>query len=92
MKKRGDRMTNEEAKEILAKARDEEDVVFDFPKFSEALTIGIRAIEKQMPKKPDDIVFNKICGWVKGKCPVCGFVVFKPYGCQKCLNAMDWSE
>lgn len=63
-----------------------------------AIDVAIRALEKQIPKKPVDI---EVIGTYKdgeiiaiGKCPVCfehiGSATSKN-GCCNCLQALDWS-
>lgn len=60
----------------------------------EALEMAIEALEKQIPKKP-------VGKYTSYKCPVCGRRVRSGKGsssrgidhyCQKCGQAIDWSE
>lgn len=50
--------------------------------------IAIEALEKQIPKKPNDYD-----GEIKvGFCPDCDNVVTDNYYCEHCGQALDWSE
>ena len=58
-----------------------------------ALSDAIKALEKQIPKKPIKDQFSHEC------CPCCGWIVYKDeYGgrylphCENCGQAIDWSD
>ena len=78
-------MTESEAKVIL-----ESEYKFhgECSVFGEALTIAIKALEKQIPKKPkiDDRYVMYIC-------PCCNdFIKVSHNCCQNCGQAIDWSD
>ena len=58
---------------------------------AEPLRLAIKALEKQMPKKP-------VYGTANIKCPNCGatllyyFYSFKIDYCDECGQRLDWSE
>lgn len=57
----------------------------------EVIKIAIKALERQIPKKPvNQQGFPRF-----GYCPNCEKTVTKSrdyVGCSKCLQALDWSE
>lgn len=62
---------------------------------NEALNMAIKALEKQMPKKPTEI--NDECGYFE--CPTCGDLIyaegarFKEHKyCLSCGRKLDWSD
>ena len=62
---------------------------------NEACNIGIKAIEKQIPKKPIQ-KYKHIKEYMY--CPVCDeyianrYAEYKPPFCEHCGQALDWSE
>ena len=59
----------------------------DETKQDEAISIALKAIAKQIPKKPN---MPLDAYWV---CPVCGKKVEYPYEhCKRCGQAIDWEE
>ena len=72
------------------------------PLITEALYMAIIALEKQMPKKPIEIINDNECqigariipkGTVAQKCPVCDSFTSRSCNyCQKCGQALDWSD
>lgn len=80
-------MTESEAKIIL-----EAEIVHhaECSIFAEALGMAIKALEKQIPKKPLQKSYM-----VKGAvvCPICEFVVLKADGyCSHCGQKLDWGD
>ena len=56
--------------------------------FVEEIEMGIQALEKQIPKKPD-IPWDT----QRVQCPVCqGSFIGKPNYCSECGQKIDWSE
>lgn len=59
-----------------------------------AYDMAIKALEKQIPKKPvtekDKVTFGIVCG----RCPECDSAVYSTTNlyCHKCGQALDWSE
>ena len=91
-------MTNEEAIEKLkANIEADENVMKlfglknrpDFKLDILALESAINALEKQIPKRPKDVVFSPFAG----KCISCGELVtaYDKY-CHNCGQRLDWSE
>ena len=89
-------MTNREAFEILS--------VFDFEKISisgkakdvaeytEAISIAVDALEKQVPQKPLHR-YKRLGFVVEGCCPVCEVSVLpEQVFCAQCGQAIDWSK
>ena len=80
----------------------------DGTKQDEALGVALKALEKQMPKKPKRIVTCKeIDGNFQEVCPSCGWVMFERVTtenasqpivyrilkfCQSCGQRIDWGE
>lgn len=66
----------------------------DSDAYYEAVDIAISALEKQMPKKLQNI--HRFRGREKcvGTCPTCGCVCCSDYGdyCGGCGQAIDWTE
>lgn len=57
---------------------------------TEALEIGVNAIEKQIPKKA--IGVKKYPNAINGKCPICERKMIKTYYCPTCGQRIDWSN
>ena len=94
-------MTNEEAGNILLTS-----VHPQTAEEAEAIGIAVRAVEKMIPKKPDEVLNAPMPSpfW----CPTCGEIVadrgwdrveLKPYFekcdekfCSNCGQAIDWSD
>lgn len=92
----GDRMTNQEAindlKVILSEITEcEESICYITDVDAEPLKLAIKALERQIPKKP-------VYGAANIKCPNCGatllyyFYSFKIDYCDECGQRLDWSE
>ena len=92
----GNRMTNQEAvndlKVILSEITEcEESICYITDVDAEPLRLAIKALERQIPKKP-------IYGAANIKCPNCGatllyyFYSFKIDYCDECGQRLDWSE
>ena len=89
-------MTNQEAindlKVILSEITEcEESICYITDVDAEPLKLAIKALKKQIPKKP-------IYGAANIKCPNCGatllyyFHLFKIDYCDECGQRLDWSE
>ena len=81
-------MNEQEASEHLQ--RIQRIIEGDYPK-TIALDMGIKALEKQMPKKPLCQQGNPIFGY----CPACGKPVTptgSPKVCKTCAQGLDWSK
>lgn len=89
-------MTNQEAindlKVILSEITEcEESICYITDIDAEPLRLAIKALEKQIPKKP-------VYGAANIKCPNCGatllyyFPSFKIDYCDECGQRLDWSE
>ena len=89
-------MTNQEAindlKVILSEITEcEESICYVTDIDAEPLRLAIKALEKQIPKKP-------VYGAANIKCPNCGatllyyFHSFKIDYCNECGQRLDWSE
>ena len=89
-------MTNQEAindlKVILSEITEcEESICYITDIDAELLRLAIKALEKQIPKKP-------VYGAANIKCPNCGatllyyFHSFKIDYCDECGQRLDWSE
>ena len=89
-------MTNKEAindlKVILSEITEcEESICYVTDIDAEPLRLAIKALEKQIPKKP-------VYGAANIKCPNCGatllyyFHSFKIDYCDECGQRLDWSE
>ena len=60
----------------------------------EACNAGIKALEKQVPKKVLNLMLNadgKPTKVFKGICPYCQCIVNNKY-CSRCGQALDWSD
>ena len=68
--------------------------------FAEALGLAIQALEKQIPKKPTPIDYEKYMDTVKNAlflkgsywCPNCNHVVKCGTYCSDCGQKLDWSD
>lgn len=68
--------------------------------FAEALGIAIQALEKQIPKKPTPIDYEKYIDvidnakFLRGAfwCPNCKHVVHSGSFCKECGQRLDWSD
>ena len=89
-------MTNQEAindlKVILSEITEcEESICYITDVDAEPLRLAIKALERQIPKKP-------VYGAANIKCPNCGatllyyFYSFKIDYCDECGQRLDWSE
>ena len=96
-------MTNEEAISILTKDRalclfnpwTGEDVPLneDCRMSAEAMNLAIEALEKQIPKKPNDKFNVPYDILACGICPSCGRGVHSDMKfCSECGQAIDWGE
>lgn len=60
----------------------------------QAENLAIKALEKQIPKKPvtekDKVIFGIVCG----RCPECDGAVYSTTNlyCPNCGQALDWSD
>ena len=69
---------------------------------TELCDICISSLEKQIPKKPVEIINDNECkigariihkGTVAQKCPICDSFTSRSCNyCQKCGQSLDWSE
>ena len=58
---------------------------------NEACKMGMQALEKQIPKKPE-IKISGTTGWnTTTYCPACRGEVLKSKYCVHCGQALDWS-
>lgn len=98
-------MTNEKAVEMIKKERDSMRRLVDdcsLPitggnKYIEAYDMAIEALEKQIPKKPEDLKpIKNAAGYIfskSGKCPCCGETVdyyCNLWVCDFCGQAIKW--
>ena len=68
--------------------------------YKQALEIGVKALEKQIPKKPTPIDYEKYMDTVKNAlflkgsywCPNCNHVVKCGTYCSDCGQKLDWDE
>ena len=96
MKENNEYMTDSEAIEILKRDLHIQIENKALPDGIEAIQIAIRAIEKQIPKKP--ILMNNMM--TKDKflmCPCCKFrfsdsLVFLKTRCWNCGQKLDWND
>lgn len=92
-------MTESEAIELLKKANRDNDKVCILPK-SDMGKCLIKALEKQIPKKPTPIDYEKYIDvidnakFLKGAfwCPNCKHVVKSGSFCKDCGQKLDWSD
>lgn len=72
---------------------------------SEPLRLAIKALEKQIPKKPNYVPDDDTCVYYHWECPECGnyysYSIRKTFSvlynnsvsyCSRCGQAIDWSE
>ena len=65
------------------------ETVYETEEFIKILEIGVEALEKQIPKKPDDTYEDSL----DDECAVCGTYIFeRDRYCPRCGQAIDWSE
>ena len=68
--------------------------------YKQALELGVNALEKQIPKKPTPIDYEKYMNTVKNAlflkgsywCPNCNHVVKCGTYCSDCGQKLDWSD
>ena len=68
--------------------------------YKQALELGVNALEKQIPKKPTPIDYEKYMDTVKNAlflkgsywCPNCNHVVKCGTYCSDCGQKLDWSD
>ena len=59
---------------------------------NEASIVACEALEKQIPKKPEEIRYFKICNYYAGLCPVCSGGTNSEFQyCGDCGQKLDWS-
>ena len=59
----------------------------------EILHMAIEALEKQIPKKPEEIRHFRMCNSYAGLCPVCNGGANSEFQyCGDCGQKLDWSE
>ena len=57
---------------------------------AEPLRLAIKALEKQIPQKPENMKTKHFTFW---KCPNCGSEWILKYNyCDKCGQRLDWSD
>ena len=58
-----------------------------------ALDVAITALEKQIPKKPEDIRYFRTFNSYAGLCPVCGCGANSEFQyCGDCGQKLDWES
>ena len=96
-------MTYEEAKQNISNTHIQFGRSNGKTVFNDSLSMAIKAIDKQIPKKPIphkvDVENVKIGNVLWGKnttvyrCPCCDELISRVYDyCYKCGQAIDWSE
>lgn len=85
-------MTEQEAIKIFKDRLELTDYRKQVPEYYEAMELAVKALEKQMPKKP--ITYNDTN---RADCPCCNSTVRgikESFGnwCSKCGQKIDWSE
>ena len=94
-------MTEREAIKLLKSNRPESGyITLNYLKRNEALKMAINALEKQIPKKPTLIDYEKYMDTVKNAlflkgaywCPNCNHVVKCGTYCSDCGQKLDWNE
>ena len=68
--------------------------------YKQALELGVKTLEKQIPKKPTPIDYEKYMDTVKNAlflkgsywCPNCNHVVKCGTYCSDCGQKLDWSD
>ena len=92
-------MTEREAIKLLKINRPESGyITLNYLKWNEAFKIAINALEKQIPKKPTPIDYEKYMDTVKNAlflkgaywCPNCKHVVKCGTYCSDCGQKLDW--
>ena len=93
-------MTEREAIKLLKINRPESGyITLNYLKWNEALKMAINALEKQIPKKPTPIDYEKYMDTVKNAlflkgaywCPNCKHVVKCGIYCSDCGQKLDWN-
>lgn len=89
-------MTESEAKKTISLFRDEWDKNSKTAN-AKALDIAIKAIEKQIPKKPKNKKYSfyphsTLLKSKYGKCPVCKSIQVDDEYCANCGQKLDWSD
>lgn len=80
-------MTHEEAIKGLKNLFSEYELDLPYTDSLEILHLSIEAIEKQIPKKPDDYYEDSL----DDECAVCGTIIFeRDRYCPRCGQAIDW--
>ena len=71
----------------------------DSDDYYDAVDMAVSALEKQIPKKPEDLrPIKNAAGYIfsrSGKCPCCGEIIdyyYNSWVCDFCGQAIDWSE
>lgn len=90
-------MTNQEAIDILKLWKDNCKKVLVDSVYIDAMGIAIKALEKQIPKKPEDVRLcsspGRYFGCYIGGCPTCGRGNnSRIRWCGACGQHLDWSE
>ena len=84
-------MTPQEAKEALEiKQIQIEGKAVRVAKFFEGISVANVALEKQIPKKPVNV--TRFVNSTSGNCPVCNGRLLSMNYCQRCGQALDWSD
>ena len=84
-------MTPQEAKEALEiKQIQIEGKAVRVAKFFEGISVANVALEKQIPKKPVNV--TRFVNRASGNCPVCNGRLLSMNYCQRCGQALDWSD
>ena len=65
--------------------------------YKQALELGVKALEKQIPKKVNLRHIRKYDGYDDGECPNCGMSVSRECDgndvfCTDCGQKLDWSD
>ena len=94
------KITNEEAIQTLKDIypSQKQIVTGEYPHVAESIDLAIEALEKQIPKKPNDIstyegwVVKSEEGYFFGTCPFCkSHVIIEQKTCD-CGQKLDWEE
>ena len=84
-------MTVDEAIEQFEERLQIPDYKTQIPEYYEAMELAVKALEKQIPKKPKEHCDNKKLHY----CPCCGSYFGGTTGwerCWKCGQKLDWKE
>lgn len=95
-------MTESEAIEWIKELRDSEEIreFYYVENFIKACDMAIQALEKQIPKKPTPIDYEKYIDVINNArslrgaywCPNCKHVVKSGSFCSDCGQKLDWSN